>query len=88
MTAREQFELVWPTLQMGEAIYCEWPQVLHVRVMFGEWDDRFLMLEMTALDTWGFAETAAQPPVRLAVGPAAVHRRRATEPGLEPALAC
>ena len=43
LTAREQFEAVWPTLQMGEAIYCEWPQVLHVRAMFGEWDDRFLM---------------------------------------------
>ena len=45
MTAHEQFELVWPALQMGEAIYCEWPQVVHVRVTFGKWDERFLMLE-------------------------------------------
>ena len=47
---------------MGEAIYCEWPQVLHVRVMFGEWDDRFLMLEMTALETWGFAQKQRPNP--------------------------
>lgn len=62
MTARQQFEASWPALQLGAAIYCEWPQVLHVRVMFGEWDDRFLMLEMAALDTWGFAQKQRPAP--------------------------
>ncbi len=62
MTAREQFELGWPALLMGEGIYCEWPQVLHVRVTFGEWDERFLMLEMVALDTWGFAQKHRPSP--------------------------
>jgi hypothetical protein len=63
MTAAQgRFEAIWPTLHLGEAIYCEWPQILHVRVMFGEWDDRFLMLEMKALDTYGFAQRQRPSP--------------------------
>jgi len=50
--------------------------------MFGECDDRFLMQGDGGPRHVGLrAEAAAQPKVRLAVGPAAVPHRRATEPG-------
>jgi hypothetical protein len=55
-SSRSQFESLWPRVQGAEAIYREWPHILHVRLLSAHWDDRLLLVQMEALPTAGLAQ--------------------------------
>ena len=76
--AREQFEAMWPQVQGGEAIFEEWPHILHVRLRSAHWDEQLLLIQMEALPTPGFAQCQRQS----AACDCAWDRIRCTEHGL------